>query len=188
MKEFRHRHYGDAVYVSAVIGVIAASWLVPAGSVIGAAATGVAIAVMATGIVLRVRHRKGPLCDECIKEMPLDAADEAQNKPRTHRQLALFHSAYGTGRRTQATGILTLLLTVAGCEPLYLAVGAQLPPEVPRTALSLALAACACSTLVMRTHNRFQPWCPFCRDDGRGGDDLEPAPDPQGGLGRPVPA
>ena len=183
---FRHRHYGDAVYIGSAIALAALEWV--DGGVLDLAVRTAAAVVMAVGLVRQKQHARGPLCEECIKGMPLNAGEQAQDQRRWRWTLAAFHYAYGTDRRLAVTGTVALVLLAAGSAPLYLYFVSSIPPVLAHASMSVMAAMCGASTWAERTHNRFEPWCPYCRGNGEGADDTEPGPGPQSGHGRPLTA
>ncbi|MEU1815180.1 hypothetical protein ABZ543_08275 [Streptomyces roseifaciens] len=186
LRKLRHRHYGDAVVISANILSLAATWAAPRESTLGDAAAFLAVMAVVTGGVMRTWHHDGPLCEECIKGMPLNAAEEARERRRWRWPLAVCHFMYGTMRRWKVTTGVLMALVLAGFVVL-LPFGATPSLLVLNDAfLSVAITATTVQVWVMRTHNRFSPWCPYCPPDEGGDGDAQPSASPQGGHGRPL--
>lgn len=116
--------------------------------------------------------------------MPLNVAEQAQDRRRWRWTLAAFHNANGTDRRSAVTFGVMVILTVVGSAPLLGHFASSVPAVLADSSLGTGNVWCGVDTWLQRTHNRFEPWCPYCRD-GEDGEDSELEPEPQSGWGRP---
>ena len=126
------------------------------------------LTVVTSWLLMRQHDRR--LCEDCLRGLPLNPAQDAD---RFRRRLMLAHLA---GDRRVVVGYLLLLL----------ASNLALDPGPVPSVVGRALWAAVQSTMVYLmlaygTHRRLQPWCPQC---GGGGDDRQdadaPAPLPTG--------
>lgn len=184
--KLRHRHYGD-VLEAVLVGVLIVALFATYGTDAGVGVVLVAQYLIVVPQVMQRRHRKGPHCLECVREMPLNPAESAREPGRARRGLRAFHAMTGTLPRFWLGAVLTLTLWVLGAGPVYAMLGMDGAAERANVFLSLGLLYSVTLGWACRTHKRLEPWCPYCDDDGDE-DDEEPAVDPVGGRGRPAPA
>jgi hypothetical protein len=157
-------HRADRIFIAVVLlsGVPA---FVPATRL--STSIGLALSLLVIATLLFKRQHGARLCEQCVTEFTINAPEHAAQHRRRFR---LFHTV---------TPFYLMLLPVA-VAPLLEAPWsgvAYLPVVVGQVLLAL----------VTRFHGAYQPWCPYCRRDDGGGDETEPAPDPSGGHGRPLP-
>lgn len=184
--ELRHRHYGDAWYaVAAAVVIVAVA--VTYGTRIGLAAGVIGNVLMAAATVMQFRHRFGPPCVECVKEMPLNPAESTREDRASRWGLRVFHSVCDSFPVFLLSAAVHLGLVVLGCGPLYRVVGMEDAAGMANVFLGLGLTLTVVTNWMTRTHNRLGPWCPYC-DDGDEGDDESPVGDPTDGRGHPVAA
>jgi hypothetical protein len=101
------------------------------------------------------RHDHGPLCGLCVRRVPLDAQVRAD---RYSPVFAVLHWTLGTLRgRVVFAGVLTLF-----------ALSGVAPGVAGRMATDLMGVVVVLAPLGERVHGRYQPWCPYCRNGGRG--------------------
>ncbi len=155
----RWGHFGAETLAAAIVGVI----LIGLRPLDGALALTVPLAllafVVATWVMMRRHDRR--LCEHCMATMPLNPAAVAERYARR------------------------FWVTHAGSEPRlvipYLAALVAVnfvPGALGRVAWTLLQLSMIYLVLSYATHRRLQPWCPWCRDDGGGGDDDPVSPDP----------
>lgn len=118
--------------------------------------------VLASWLFMRRHDRR--LCEQCVAAMPLNAAERAAHYRRR------FWTAHTAAEPRYLVPYLTALL------------GSNFLPGTWGR-LVWAVIQCSMIYLVMChvAHRRFQPWCPWCIDDGGGSerdDDLVPPPLP----------
>jgi hypothetical protein len=161
----KHRHWGQHIAIVLMLGLGGANWL-PIGE-LGHRITNAVMIGLVTGAILvnYWMHLTGPLCEDCIKSMPLDGNEvAARRKP----VLKAFHKVNeGHGR----WGYFILLTGLAFLTYAFKEYSA--PYNVVNSALSFVIATAWWAVLV---HRRLQPWCPFCHWDDGG--EKEPSPDP----------
>jgi hypothetical protein len=119
------------------------------------------------GLFFKMQHG-ARLCEQCVTEFEIDAPGHAA---RHQRRFRAFHSS----------GVLLVMLA-----PMI----ASLFLEAPWKGVAMlpSVGAQVAFTLLARFHGAYQPWCPYCHPRrGGGGGGTEPAPDPSGGRGRPLP-
>lgn len=130
-----------------------------------------ALVVLAAGgsIWVVIQHTR-ELCDKCLGDMPLDP-DKAVK--RNMRLLRLIHHMKKPAIVLGVIFIVSIALPKHWWE-------AHVLSDLLFVAITYWLFA------VMR-HNRLEPWCPWCRDDGDG-DTFEEVPDPTDDHSKPIPA
>ncbi|MFD7256698.1 hypothetical protein [Streptomyces sp. NPDC059874] len=182
----RHRHFGDTLALVAT-AVVILSALVTYRTGFALVALLIGDVLLTCSIVMQLRHRYGPPCVECVKQMPLNPAESAREDRSARWGLRAFHSATDSLPRVLLGCIALLGCMVLTCVSLYrvIAMGGAVGSATPFLGLGLALTAVG--EWMIRTHNRLAPWCPYC-DDGDEDDDESPVDDPTDGRGRPVPA
>ncbi|MFD4392615.1 hypothetical protein [Streptomyces sp. NPDC058495] len=161
-----HRHYGPRIIISGFLASALLTWVLPDGplrSILGWVTT----AGTALGCVLWMGHLRGPLCETCISEMPLDAAEQAQT-----RLPLLRYTHWITMWRS--FGILGSLYAL----PLILLAVADSDSRLIRIVKPLPAAYLAAEIWSTQTHRRLQPWCPLCRRRGPGHDENVDTPAP----------
>ncbi|MEU8773421.1 hypothetical protein [Streptomyces sp. NPDC048606] len=179
----RHRHYGlhiQAVAVAFVICTLPLTYATPLGLLV----TAFGQTVFGLSALTQLRHHFGPPCTECVKEMPLDPQEAAEEHRGSRWALRASHSLFGS-LPTYVVSLALLLILSFG--PLYGAVGLGDVAWIASVFLVLALCLTLGINWVARTHNRLLLWCPYCPDDDEG-DDESPTPTPTDGRDQPVPA
>ncbi|MGW7317734.1 hypothetical protein [Streptomyces sp. NPDC054865] len=147
---------------------------------LGLVASAIGGMLMATSIVMQIRHRWGPPCTECVKAMPLNPGGSAREDLGARWALKAFHTVVCPLPMFLLGSTAHFVLIALGCRPLYELVGMEDAQNMANIFLGLGLGFTAITNWMTRTHNRLSPWCPYCEDD-------EPAPaDPDGGRNRPV--
>ncbi|MGV9816339.1 hypothetical protein ACWDTQ_31050 [Streptomyces cellulosae] len=161
-----HRSYGLAPALQ--LGA-AATYFLPMTDLVAILLTPITLAA-ALMILLSLRHGM-TLCEHCVTEFRVDAAEYAAARARRFR---VAH--------TWPLPFATLLLLVGGW------VVVALFEDVYRGPVFLpAYLLAAFVSWGGRFHSVYQPWCPYCRGGGGGGH-AAPAPEPTGGNSRPLPA
>jgi hypothetical protein len=115
-----------------------------------------------SGVSILLHNRQ--LCERCIAALPLDAATVADRYSLRFRTAHLFE------RKLIAIGYLATVLASS-----FLSTH-----PVGRYAWALAQVSLIYLVLVYVTHQRLQPWCPYCKNGG----EEQNAPTPP----RPIPA
>jgi len=134
----------------ALVGLLVVLTLVPALFVSVPWQVPVLLMAVAIGLGSAVIAHNRHLCERCIAVLPLDAAATAARYGVRFRVAHLFE------RRVFA---LCYLCAIAGCAFLY-------SHPVGRYGFAVAQASLAYLLLVYVTHQRLQPWCPYCRNGG----------------------
>lgn len=111
------------------------------------------------------RMHLGLTCEHCMQRFTTDGAAEAV---RRRRALRLAHRSH-TGK--EAIVLLTLFFLTPG-----LAAWTGLPWLALLSPLFFPWMVW--NAWLARVHGRIQPWCPQCRNDGRGDRDSAPTPRP----------
>ncbi|MGW1261231.1 hypothetical protein ACWD7Y_04620 [Streptomyces drozdowiczii] len=133
-------------------------------------ARSVAVYLVLAAMFGDIRH-SDRLCETCVTEFRVDAPEYAAKR-------SWLFTVDHRGRRPY--WVLLLASLAAG----HFFDRFTAPYIANTIAVSLLFAAI---TLVNRFHRTYQPWCPYCRDNGGGGHEHTEAPNPAGGHGRPVP-
>jgi hypothetical protein len=122
------------------------------------------LTVVASWLLMRQHDRR--LCEDCLRGLPLNPAQDAA---RFRRRLMLAHLA--GDRRVVVSYLLLLLASNLALVP------GSVPPVVGRALWAAVQSTMIYLMLAYGTHRRLQPWCPQCRG---GGDDRQDAdaPDP----------
>jgi hypothetical protein len=142
-------HYAPWL-LTALVGALIVVTLVPAAAghlgweVLALAF--IAVVFLALSLFAHNRH----LCERCIASVPLDASATAGRYAFRFRVTHLFE------RRLFA---VCYLAAVAGCSFLY-------ADPVGKYCWAAAEASLAYLLSVYVTHQRLQPWCPYCRSGG----------------------
>jgi hypothetical protein len=144
----RWGHWGAQLLIGAIVGAIALGLRpLPAGS---PQAVLVPVLLFTFVIIswLKMREHDRRLCEFCVKSMPLDASEIAE---QMHTRFTLAHLGE---RRELVIGYLVVLIGSNGL--LLLGPFGRLGwAAVQATMIYLVLAYSG--------HRRFQPWCPQCR-------------------------
>jgi hypothetical protein len=147
----RWGHAGANILIASIVVAMALGIHPPAAG----SAFALAIPLLLFAVVicswLRMREHDRGLCEICVQEMPLAAAEIAE---RLNRRFTLAHLAE---RRELVLAYLVLLL---GSNALLLL---GLPG---RLGWALAQSSMIYLVLSYSSHRRFQPWCPQCRGGG----------------------
>ena len=125
------------------------------------------LVVLASWLLMRQHDRR--LCEDCMRSLPLDPAQDAA---RFRRRLRLAHLV---ADRRLVVGYLLLLLASN-----LLLVESLVPAELGRLLWGAVQSTMIYLVLAYNTHRRLQPWCRQC---GGGGDDSQedaPVPLPTG--------
>jgi hypothetical protein len=146
-------HYAPGLLVT-VVGALIVMTVVPA---VGAAVPVVALfALLAVTLFLAyaVLAHNRQLCERCVRALPLDASSTAARYGLRFRVAHLFESKVFAG---------FYLVVVLGTALLA-------THPIGRYGWALVQATLAYLLFVYVTHQRYQPWCPTCRN---GGEELE---------------
>ena len=160
----RWGHWGSQVLIAAILVTIAnvlrplrydspAAALVPVLLV---------LMVLASWLLMRQHDRR--LCEDCMRSLPLDPAQDAV---RFRRRLMLAHLA---SDRRLALGYVLLLLASN-----LVLIESLVPSELGRPLWAAVQSTMVYLVLAYNTHRRLQPWCRQC---GGGGDDSQDADAP----------
>jgi hypothetical protein len=142
-------HYAPWV-LTALLAVLIALTLVPAAmaDVPWPVLALVLVATVLLAASILAHNRR--LCERCIASLPLDASNVASRYAVRFRVAHLFeHKLFALG----------YLATLIGSAARYA------HPE-GRYAWALAQASLGYLVFVYVTHQRLQPWCPYCRNGG----------------------
>lgn len=152
------------------IGAMAASWatllIFPRTGPMSL--VGGLVSLMVFPAVYLVMRHSDSLCEQCAVEFPTDAAERAARK---RYRFTLLHR-YGSWPMYLVLGSLVANLMLPHAGVVVMDLGTD-------TVLAVAM-------LLSRYHSQYQPWCPYCRGGGGGGDHEE-VPDPTPDNGRPLP-
>jgi hypothetical protein len=142
-------HYAPRLLVG-VVAVLVLLTLVPAAAVFVPWPALLVVFALAflLGVSILVHNRR--LCERCIAALPLDASSVAGRYAIRFRVAHLFES------RLFALGYLVVLAGSA-----FLA-----GDPLGRYAWAAAEASLGYLLLVYVTHQRLQPWCPYCKHGG----------------------
>jgi hypothetical protein len=113
------------------------------------------------------------LCERCASEAPLNPGMEAERCDRRLRQM------HWIGDMPPFVVLTAGFLVIVAVN----VAGAVLRLGAPTTLALIGIGLYV--NVITRTHNRLQPWCPYCRR-GRGDGDpaVTPTPDPAGVVKR----
>jgi MFS family permease len=142
-------HYAHWYLAALVCGLMVLTVAPAAGAFVPWPAMVLLIAVaVLLGLSMLAHNRR--LCERCMAALPLDASAVAARYRLRFRVAHLFE------RRLFALGYLTTLLgsSLMAADP------------VGRYLWALAEASLVYLLLVYVTHQRLQPWCPYCRHGG----------------------
>ena len=154
-------HYAPWIMV-VLVGALTVTTAVPAVSaaVPWFASLALIPLVLYVGVSIIVHNRQ--LCERCIAALPLDASAAAGRYGRRFRVAHLFQTRFFAA---------CYLAVVAGSFVLY-------SDPVGRFGTALVESSLVYLLFVYVTHQRLQPWCPYCRHGG-GDDETTPVtPDP----------
>ena len=142
-------HYAPWL-LTTLVGTLIVLTLVPAvsSSVAWQLLTMVQVAVIVLALSMFAHNRH--LCARCLASVPLDAASASA------RYAVRFRVAHLFERKLYALAYLTL---VFGSSLLY-------GHPVGRYGWATVQASLVYLLLVYVTHQRLQPWCPYCRNGG----------------------
>ncbi|MET9605267.1 hypothetical protein ABZZ17_09380 [Streptomyces sp. NPDC006512] len=166
----RHRHYGyrlEQLAFVLLLCALAATWRTSWAGV--AALPGQLLVTLSNA--MQIRHRFGPPCTECVKDMPLNPEEAVQGR-RSRWALRAAHrpSAF------LGVALLSLGLQTASFWLQVEALGTGRMPGSAYVFLSVAIGLTLAVNWAAYTHNRLMPWCPYCRDEGDGDDSSTPSP------------
>ena len=161
------RHNGHLITVATAV-TCASLALFTHGKIWGTVQSAVMLALIIS-IYANYRHSMS-LCERCAVEFRTDAPDYAETRKW------LFKAIHRFGM----IPVVTLLITMV-TDPF-------LSDRYDSYFLTMNLGFSAALALLNRFHSSYQPWCPYCRNDGGGGGGHGgPVPDPAGGRGKPIP-
>jgi hypothetical protein len=156
----RWGHLAPTALVISIVGVILLRLHPPTDPMMS---LGVSVAlitfVIASWLLMR-RHDRG-LCEHCMAGMPLNPSALAV---RYKRRFWLSHSA------AEPRYVLPYFAVLIG--------SSFLPGQGGLLIWSLVQTSMIYLITAYSTHRRLQPWCPWCRDNGGGGEEDPVAPDP----------
>jgi hypothetical protein len=131
--------------------------------------------VILAGVIGALWHASGSLCEVCISNMPLNAAERAAKR---RPALRLAHALFDDRRKRLVTVVGIITLTAAS----FFTDTASLADRL-RVGVILSWQLTIEASGVM--HRKYQPWCPYCDDEG-GGWDEEPASSPDPAIPHPA--
>ncbi|MFE7115303.1 hypothetical protein ACFU99_07730 [Streptomyces sp. NPDC057654] len=186
LTRFSHRHYGDAVGAVATLAMVVTLFVMPQHNGVTTAVTWAVFAVIVVAAFIQIKHGRGPGCEQCFQEMPLNVSEEGERRRRWRWSLASFHYVYGTNFRANAVTLAFFGTCLLGYEDLYRLIGIDGAGFIARLFATFSFLFIVGSNWLIRTHNRLQPWCPQCPHGGHGKGRTVMFPAPQGD--HPVPA
>jgi hypothetical protein len=149
-------HHAGRMLAAAIVGVVAIQF-VPIDPVSGLGVSIVLFAfVLLCWLLLREHDRR--LCEQCVREMPLNPADEAK---RLHRRFWMAHT--GSEPRFLVPYLIVLISSNFATSTIGRAGWAAIQLSMIYLIMSQA------------THRKLQPWCPWCSPGG-GGEEAEDLP------------
>ena len=143
-------HYAPTL-LATLVGALIVVTLVPAAAAYATLPVLALVAVATVGLAASIFAHNRRLCERCIAAMPLDAGAVAG------RYAVRFRVAHLFERRLFALCYLAALVCAA-------AVGWH---PVGRYGWAAAQLSLIYLLLVYVTHQRLQPWCPYCRNGGQ---------------------
>lgn len=164
----RHRHYGTNIIIAYLL-IAMVVFPLPLPDPIYFVLVGILALLLVVGQSASLWHSYGDLCEKCISTMPLNPQAKAE---RQKRFLQTFHRMYGSPRRTMVTSAIQAALAVGTLASAFLA-----PDVVTSVLLEVMLLDLLVVHVTGNSHRKYQPWCPWCRDDGGHGD-VASAPGP----------
>jgi len=153
-------HYATKALI-ALIGLVAVYSAYPVGSftlyVVGA------LVVISVAVILAyLIHRHGrALCERCVMDMPLDISAKAAKYKKRFRVAHWFQ-----GGSLMVFYLATIVLVSFYS---YTSIGKWLWVAIWISFIYMLL--------VYSTHQRLQPWCPYCRGGGIGDHEHRPTPE-----------
>lgn len=160
----RWGHWGSQALIAAILVTIAIVLRpLPYGSP-AAALVPVLLVLMVLASWLLMRQHDRRLCEDCMRSLPLDPAQDAA---RFRRRLRLAHLV---ADRRLVVGYLLLLLASN-----LVLIENLVPSELGRPVWAAVQSTMIYLVLAYSTHRRLQPWCRQC---GGGGDDSQDADAP----------
>lgn len=160
----RWGHWGAQFLIAAILVTIAIALRPLPYDSPAAALVPVLLVLMVLASWLLMRQHDRRLCEDCMRSLPLDPAQDAA---RFRRRLMLAHLA--TDRRLVG-GYLLLLLASN-----LVLIENLVPSDLGRPLWAAVQSTMVYLVLAYTTHRRLQPWCPQC---GGGGDDSQEADAP----------
>lgn len=159
-------HFAPQALMASIVAVILLRVSPPTEPV---TALGLAIAlicfVLVSWLAMR-RHDRG-LCEHCMSSMPLNPSEQAVGY---RRRFWLSHTG------TQHRFVIPYLVVLIGSNFAPGRAGLIFWVFVQTSMIYLIIA--------YSTHRRLQPWCPWCSDNGGGGEDETATPGPAPSDGR----
>lgn len=159
-------HWGSQALIAAILLTIANALRPLPSDSPGATLVPVLLVLMVLSSWLLMRQHDRRLCEDCMRSLPLDPAQDAA---RFRRRMMLAHLA--ADRRVVAGYLLVLLASN------LVLIESLVPSELGRPLWAAVQSTMVYLVLAYSTHRRLQPWCRMC---GGGGDDRQDAdaPDP----------
>lgn len=118
-----------------------------------------------------ISHARGPLCELCITDMPLNGPEMAEQWSRQRR---LYHWVNESNKRFLLVGAVFMTISLVFIVAL----------SVPGSALLVNLPLSYWLYANIR-HDQVQPWCKLCGwDEGGGYEEWVPDPDPSASRDR----
>ncbi|OLB82309.1 MAG: hypothetical protein AUI14_00810 [Actinobacteria bacterium 13_2_20CM_2_71_6] len=137
-------------FLATLVGALIVLTLVPAASSLVPWQALLALLAAAIFLGLSVLAHNRHLCERCIASLPLDASSVAGRYAVRFRVAHLFESKLFA---------LCYLVVLMGSSFLY-------SHPVGRYGWAVAEASLVYLLLVYVTHQRLQPWCPYCKNGG----------------------
>ena len=156
-------HLAPQLLCAAILSAIAIGIVPPPGVLAFTLPIALMAFVIATWLMMRKHDRR--LCEHCVMSMPLNAAETAG---KYKRRFWMAHT--GSEKRFLIPYLVVLIASNFATGP---------AGKTFWAAMQLSMIYLIFSNT---THRRLQPWCPWCSDNGGGGEereDVTPPPLPQ---------
>lgn len=153
-------HFAPHALIASIVAVLLLRVHPPADPTTALGISLALIALVVASWLLMRRHDRG-LCEHCLASMPLNPSELAV---RYKRRFWLSH----TGARPRY--VIPYLIVLIGSNFLPGRMGLLIWVLVQTSMIYLILG--------YSTHRRLQPWCPWCSENGGGGQEDPVTPDP----------
>jgi hypothetical protein len=142
-------HYAPWLLATVLVALIVATLVLPVSLFIPWPVLA-AVLVVAFFMGTSIRSHNRRLCERCIASLPLDAPTVASRYARRFRVAHLFENKLFA---------LCYLIVLVASSLLY-------GNPIGRFGWAVAAASLVYLLSVYVTHQRLQPWCPYCRNGG----------------------
>ncbi|WP_460604906.1 hypothetical protein [Jatrophihabitans fulvus] len=150
-------HHALRLLIVSILAVVAVGLYPPPGLFALTVPAGLFAFVIVTFLLMRAHDRA--LCEQCVRDIPLDAAGRAA---------ALRNRFWMAHTGSEPRFLFPYLLVLVGSNFFV-------TNTVGRVAWALVQLSMIYLLLSQSTHRKLQPWCPWCRDGG-GGSDVDETP------------